>query len=554
MRPKVPTFRRRVCAVRQRDDGTWAITLGPGPDLIWLRTDEPHQHGSLVEVTTHAPMRHRRFGRGSVAVVEAGSISAVAPAPVTHEVSSAWRKRVVQSVRIALRPHQIAGSAWLASRLARSLGALLLDDAGLGKTIQCYAALVASAKLPAIVVCPAMVKDQWVREARLVDPRLRVAALEGGDGKIPRAHVLVINYALLRPRYDQLLRLGARAIVFDECQFIKRPDPQDASHRAAVATALAREIGPAILATGTPLSNDATELWRLLHIAEPVEWPSYEEYKERYCAQPPEWDTTSSVVKTDHGTAARIEELQARVAAVSIRRRKGTILADLPPKRYRVVRVELPRKYRLAYEAAGHKLTRVSGAHNPEDALNRLTALRRLAAMGKMRRAFADYLDAWFAREKRPLVIFGHHVAVMRRAAEICRRLGLRAVSLSRSRGDDRAHAVRSFTHGTADVMLAPIRAAGVGLNLQRRCCDVLYLERSYVWSEMSQSEDRVHRIGQTRPVTVTYMDAAGTVDEEIAAVYRAKERLIGAVLADSSMSEREQAIETIEAMLSRVA
>ena len=73
-----------------------------------------------------------------------------------------------QAVKIAtgLYPHQVDGVAFLMSRRR----AILADDMGLGKTRQ---AIVAASHLepvgPYLVVCPASVKRNWVREIEAVE-------------------------------------------------------------------------------------------------------------------------------------------------------------------------------------------------------------------------------------------------------------------------------------------------------------------------------------------------------------------------------------------------
>ena len=88
-----------------------------------------------------------------------------------------------------------------------------------------------------------------------------------------------------------------------------------------------------------------------------------------------------------------------------------------------------------------------------------------------------------------------------------------------------------------ADVFIAPIATAGVGLNLQR-AADALFVERIWTPSGMIQAEDRIWRLGQRRPVTITYLDAAGTVDEHVAQVIDAKQRLINAIVEDAGGAE----------------
>jgi len=54
--------------------------------------------------------------------------------------------------------------------------------------------------------------------------------------------------------------------------------------------------------------------------------------------------------------------------------------------------------------------------------------------------------------------------------------------------------------------------ATSTGINLQF-CCRVIYLELTFLSTHHAQSEARVHRIGQTQPVTIEYLLMGGTTD-----------------------------------------
>ncbi len=187
-------------------------------------------------------------------------------------------------------------------------------------------------------------------------------------------------------------------------------------------------------------------------------------------------------------------------------------------------------------------------------AVVKLTMLRRIAAIGKLRHAVPAYLRAWFGQPSpRPLVIFAFHKQVIWGVTQICDELGLKIATISGKDSDiKRQRAVDLFMSGKADVFIAPIRSAGVGLNLQR-ASDVLFLERLWTPALLTQAEDRVFRLGQTRQVTITYLDAAGTVDEYLGKVLSEKQRLIDQVV-DGRQFDRQNIIETIDEVMARVA
>jgi SWI/SNF-related matrix-associated actin-dependent regulator 1 of chromatin subfamily A len=245
-----------------------------------------------------------------------------------------------------------------------------------------------------------------------------------------------------------------------------------------------------------------------------------------------------------------------------LRRLKTEVLTAMPKKtRYRVM-VKLDAFDQANYKKAERDVVawlrevasdeRARSASRGQ-AVVKLTMLRRIAAVGKLRHAVRDYLTAWFARHHRPLVIFGFHKQVLRGAYSICESLGLRVSSIQgKDSAKKRQEEVDRFSCGAADVFLAPIRSAGIGLNLQVSS-DVLFLERVWTPALMLQAEDRVYRIGQERDVTVTYLDAQGTVDEYLAQVLTSKQRLIDRVV-DGRRFNRAHVMSDIDEVISSFA
>ncbi len=74
-----------------------------------------------------------------------------------------------------LKPFQRAGVSYLLAQRR----AFLADEQGLGKTIEALATLEADSAYPAVVVCPASLKLNWLRELERWLPDRSVQALVG---------------------------------------------------------------------------------------------------------------------------------------------------------------------------------------------------------------------------------------------------------------------------------------------------------------------------------------------------------------------------------------
>lgn len=541
-------------AVQPRPDGTFGVTVGPGQELFWYLSVDPVRLGCRLELHGTVAGEPRPLpGNRTLTTLERVTATVLPEAYPRRVVAEEWLQRVRSAMRRPLYAYQEHGAAWVAQQLAIGQGAILADDPGGGKSTQVIAAMAAVGLLPAIIVCPTSVKSNWVRELRFASYPYNVVVWEHGDddlAAIALADVVIINYDQLRRRERQLAGLQARLIVFDEAQELKEPKPTPL-HRAAVATRLAHWIGRVVLLTGTPLQNRTHEFWRLLHIVAPKAWPSFDEYAQRYCRSPTNDELAAmqrparSIV-TSHGRADRLDELQALVAPIMLRRQRSEIQAELPPKTRRSITVQLPPDAMAEYKHADEQFVQWLAERHARSkpsraiALQKLTHLRHLAARGKAAVAVPVFLRTWFrpSLQHQPLIVFAHHLDVLDSVRRQAALLGVRVAGIdSRDDSAKRQASVDAFNNGEADLFLAPITAAGLGLNLHVRCHHALFVERVWTPARLTQAEDRLMRPGQTRAVQIIYLDALGTVDVHIAHVLEAKQRLIARVVDDKDES-----------------
>ncbi|KAH8062340.1 ATP binding protein [Aureococcus anophagefferens] len=80
----------------------------------------------------------------------------------------------------------------------------------------------------------------------------------------------------------------------------------------------------------------------------------------------------------------------------------------------------------------------------------------------------------------------------------------------------------RFKTAPSVNVLLATVATAGVGLNIVE-ANNVLFLDRWWNPTVHDQAMDRTHRLGQTRPVDVRFLDGVDTVDEVMRAINKFK-------------------------------
>ncbi len=103
-----------------------------------------------------------------------------------------------------LYPYQKDGVDWLSFCNKYGLGTILADDMGLGKTIQAISIMLQRAKNgPSLVVAPASVCPNWMKEIKRFAPNLKPSQFGLGDRKqtlkkAKKLDVIITTYGLLQ--------------------------------------------------------------------------------------------------------------------------------------------------------------------------------------------------------------------------------------------------------------------------------------------------------------------------------------------------------------------
>ncbi len=448
-------------------------------------------------------------------------------------------------LRCQLRPYQKQGFEWLARLTAWGAGGVLADDMGLGKTIQALALLVHRAALgPALVVAPSSLVFNWRDEARRFAPGLQVRVYRGPDRTTQLDHLgagvlLLTTYDILARDAAVLAQTRFASLVLDEAQAIKNP----AAQRTKAVFSLVADARVAL--SGTPIENRLEELWSLLEAVCPGLLGPRAAFREDFIL-PIEGD--------------RDEERQAALARIIrpfvLRRLKSEVATELPERVMVVQRITARADHagfygreRLRAVAETRQLlaSEAEGAHF--QVLAWLTRLRMLACHPAL-------VDTSWSRGSAKLdhalehienvVGNGHAVLVF---SQFTRHLDLVEAGLvvrelevvridGRTTPAQREAAVRSFQAGEVRVFLLSLKAGGVGLNLTA-ADHVLLLDPWWNPAAEDQAADRAHRIGQHRPVTITRLVTAGTLEDDILALQADKRALVSATLSGTGVAGR---------------
>lgn len=453
-------------------------------------------------------------------------------------------------VKSPLKEHQTESFQWKLEAWAAGLpGILNADEQGLGKTLQAIAFLAwmkenmsrveARRAGPVLVVAPTSLLVNWEEEVdkHLTAPglgnviRLYGSALGGKkrpgqqgvetetgntlldlrdieeairEGRGHRYWVLT-TYTTLTNYQHSLAKIPFSTAVFDEIQAVKNP----VSLRAKAAFAVNADFRIGL--TGTPIENSTTDLWAIMEQLTPGRFGSLKSFREKF-GEPEEGNM--------HELYYLMFEPQAGLPPVALRRLKEEVARDLPEKSRCLHPRLMPEPQAAAYETARGKLA----AGTRGGALKMLHHIRSVSvhpeasspaedgtyiAMSARLLAAMDILRGVRDRGERALV-FIEHVKMQHRFIELVKReFALPRVDLINGSTPipRRQEIVNRFQRHLDrdegfDLLVLGPKAAGTGLTLTA-ATHVIHLSRWWNPAVEEQCNDRVHRIGQTRPVTV---------------------------------------------------
>jgi superfamily II DNA or RNA helicase len=445
-----------------------------------------------------------------------------------------------------LRPYQQLGVNWLQHLRANGSGGLLADDMGLGKTAQTIASIVIEEEAgrldrPVLVVVPTSLVPNWISEIGRFAPHLRVAVLHGLDRHEKRrdlsgVHVAITTYTVLSRDIEEMAGLAWHMVVLDEAQAIKSPTAK-ATHAVCRLNTRHR-----LCLSGTPIENNLGELWSQFAFLMPGLLGQRKSFNRRFRA-PIEKD----------GDPVRRGQLATRIRPFILRRTKGAVATELPPKHTILRRITLAPDQRELYETiratmhekvvAGIAARGVAQSHVL--VLQALLKLRQVCcdprltgvASGEASSKLDDLLEmiSEMVAEGRRILLFSQFTSMLDLMKPALTAAGVKFVEL---RGDtvDRAAPVSRFEAGEVPLFLISLKAGGRGLNLTS-ADTVIHYDPWWNPAVEDQASDRAHRIGQTKSVFVYKLIAADTVEERIVELQERKAALASLALSEDGMA-----------------
>jgi SNF2 family DNA or RNA helicase len=145
---------------------------------------------------------------------------------------------------------------------------------------------------------------------------------------------------------------------------------------------------------------------------------------------------------------------------------------------------------------------------------------------------FFELLGTQLGQGRRVLV-FSQFTSMLGLLSEGMRERGISHALLTGATAN-RQKVVDEFQEGRVDVFLISLKAGGTGLNLTR-ADTVIHYDPWWNPAAQAQATDRAYRIGQTQPVFVYSLIAAGSVEERMLGLQQRKRHLADTILGQHS-------------------
>ncbi|CAD5235186.1 unnamed protein product [Bursaphelenchus xylophilus] len=464
-----------------------------------------------------------------------------------------------------LYKYQKTGVRWLLQLHKQHVGGILADEMGLGKTIQIAILLRAIAETaepsrifkfkglgPSLIVCPATLIFQWVKELNTWFPKCRVIVFHSSSPHfsnkskllqisakpVQTGTVVITSYSTFTSECKKLVKLNWHYAILDEGHKIRNPDTK--------VTMSIKEIRTPhrILLSASPMQNNLKELWSLVDFVYPGRLGALKEFNDRF-AIPITQGGLASASKTQLRVAYKCAcILRDAINPYMLRRMKKDVemVLNLPEKTEQVLFCDITEYQRNLYKeylASRECKSVLSGQMHP---FAGLIVLRKLCnhpdlvtgSPGVRTGEKSD--DSDFGNTSRSgklhvaeslLALWkhqGHKVLLFTQSKQMLTILEkmviMQGYNYLRMDGGTpigaRQGMVKRFNE-TPDifVFLLTTRVGGLGLNLTG-ANRVLIFDPDWNPSTDTQARERAYRIGQNRRVTIYRLMTSGTIEEKI--------------------------------------
>mmetsp|Transcript_746 Transcript_746/g.1805 ORF Transcript_746/g.1805 Transcript_746/m.1805 type:complete len:1548 (-) Transcript_746:262-4905(-) len=494
-----------------------------------------------------------------------------------------------------LKPYQMESLNWMIHLAEKGLNGILADEMGLGKTLQSISILAYHLEYlriqgPHLICVPKSTLSNWMNELNRWCPSLRAIRFHGSredreymideyfhskaaahDGKRPDKQIMDEHGELVDDNSDNPRQWDVCVTTYEMCNTEKKTLQKfawkyliiDEAHRlkndASMFSTTVRSFSTAnrLLLTGTPLQNNLHELWALLNFLLPDIFSSADQFDEWFNLEIDDEDSKKNM----------ISQLHKILRPFMLRRLKADVAKGLPPKTETIVMVGMSKMQKQLYKKL---LLRDLDAFTGNQTKNRTAVLNIVMQLRKC----CGHPYLFEGVEDRTLDPLGEHLVqncgklfmvdkLLKRLKERESRvliftqmtrvldiledfMVMRGYKYCRIDGntthEDREESIDVFNAPNSEkfCFILSTRAGGLGINLQTADICILY-DSDWNPQQDLQAQDRCHRLGQKKPVSVYRLVSENTIEEKIVERAQQKLKLDAMVVQQGRLKEKDK-------------
>ncbi len=452
-------------------------------------------------------------------------------------------------------PHQVEAIDFISKRDTVPL----FDEQGLGKTKIVIEALCNNMGQGiidgALIICKkhliANWKDEIETHSHLNYIVLRGSANEKGMNFMGFSHFYIINYESVIGEVERLkmfLRIRKMAIILDESHKIKNPNSKTTEAIFELKDLAKKQI----IITGTPIANKPIDLWAQFYFLDngKLLGNDFNKFKKEYSVNL----RSENILEQED----KFNSLREIISLNSIRRLKQDVL-ELPEKKYIDKYVYLGGEQKKIYDQLRDELfieiTNIDGEKVIDESDEILKKLLRLAQIASnpflVDKAYTEtpakfpILDTLIENildNKEKAIVWSCFVDNIKILYRRFRKFGS-LMLYGEIPIEKRGEIVKQFRNNDEfRILVANPAAAKEGLTLTS-ANNAIYLDRNFNLVDYLQSQDRIHRITQTKECRIYKLIAKNTIDEYIDEIIYRKHKLAEYIQGDIDNIETDQSL-----------
>lgn len=412
---------------------------------------------------------------------------------------------------------------------------IIAMEQGCGKTA---IGVHACEKLPgvkrALVIAPSKLVSVWAREYKKWFPEAQVLTYSGEIGDYNKV-IVSMDTIFRKDHLVKFKKIPWDIVVIDEAHRLN----SEKSQRSRQLLPFCARILRVLLLTGTPQTNQPSDLFNLLFLVDPREFSNRRKFTEKYCD-----GHYNAFNRWEERGAKNLEELHEVLSRYMIRALKADVCAHLPAFTEETVEMHDIETDDDELTAAKQEYYRLAKVYREKPSHSALLQLQmqtgvwwRATGLAKARnftRWFKPRFEASDPGDK--FLIWCEHVKVANLLHEtITRDLGVDCLLVH---GENSKPETRSALFDNLSSLEHPLRIGIInyrcgqeGLTIVPGPNRVITVEFPFSIATKTQAMARTHRIGTTRQLLYTYLKLPGSYDELIIKKLNSKEEIFDSVI-----------------------